>query len=636
MRTVPNHIKRLIREIVAPTPVRDPFDRDTHGLSPATATPIVVLEDGATYNLRAAAVAKEIGEQNVKLLAYNGSIPGPTLQVAQGAEITLHFSNQTEVETTAHWHGLRLDYHFDGVSEGKHGGMQPPIPPGGSFTYQLRFPDPGVYWYHPHIREDYTQEHGLYGNILVIPTDPDYWTPVNREMMLVADDILFEGGKVAPFSRSVPTHTVMGRFGNVMLVNGESGCDFSVRQGEVVRFYVTNTANARVFNLFMPGAKMKLVGGDSGRVEQEEFVENILLSPSERIIVEALFEQAGVLPIEHHTPEKTYQLATITVAAQQAEPSFGAAFSNLRRSQELVELRKEIAADFEREADKTIVLLGEMVGGESMPPMSHSGMSHSEMSHSGAHSHSAGIEWEDSGALHDSMAESAMMTWKIVDRATGKANHEIDWLFEAGTRVKIRIENPTDSDHPMQHPIHFHGQRFLVLGSDGGRNANLVWKDTVLVKAGETVDILLEASNPGTWMAHCHIAEHVEVGMMFNFVVREGGSEEKVARHVEHTTTLGENEFRIGDVAAGKMIVVQAHGEDVVVYNVAGSYYATQGVCTHAGGPLHKGELEGECIVCPWHGSRFNVRDGSVLNGPARRPLKSYQVIVEGEIGRVK
>jgi nitrite reductase/ring-hydroxylating ferredoxin subunit len=392
-----------------------------------------------------------------------------------------------------------------------------------------------------------------------------------------------------------------------------------------VRFYLTNTANTRLFNLAMPGAKLKVAGGDSGRVEEEKFVENVLISPSERVVVEALFGQAGTIPIEHHTPEKRYRLATISVTGQQAEPNFGEAFANLRRNQELVELRKEIAGDFEREADKTIVLLGEMAGAESM----------SSMSHSGAHSHIAGIEWEDSETLHDSMAD-ALMTWKIVDRATGKANHEIDWLFEAGTRVKILIENPTDSDHPMQHPIHFHGQRFLVLGRNGHRNTNLVWKDTVLVKAGETVDILLDANNPGVWMAHCHIAEHVEVGMMFNFEVREGVSEEKRASHGEPTTTLDENEFRIGDVTPGKMIVVHARGENVVVYNVAGVYYATQDKCTHAGGPLSKGELDGECIVCPWHGSRFNVRDGTVLNGPARKPLKSYQVIVEGETGRVE
>ncbi len=75
--------------------------------------------------------------------------------------------------------------------------------------------------------------------------------------------------------------------------------------------------------------------------------------------------------------------------------------------------------------------------------------------------------------------------------------------------------------HPMQHPIHFHGQRFLVLSRDGEQETNMAWKDTVLIPSGETVEILLEVTNPGEWMAHCHIAEHLEAGMMLPFNVKE-------------------------------------------------------------------------------------------------------------------
>ena len=64
-------------------------------------------------------------------------------------------------------------------------------------------------------------------------------------------------------------------------------------RGEVVRLYLTNTANTRVFNVAITGATLKLVGGDSGRYEREEFVESVLLSPSERAIVDVLFDQSG-------------------------------------------------------------------------------------------------------------------------------------------------------------------------------------------------------------------------------------------------------------------------------------------------------------------------------------------------------
>ena len=131
-----------------------------------------------------------------------------------------------------------------------------------------------------------------------------------------------------------------------------------------------------------------------------------------------------------------------------------------------------------------------------------------------------GIEWEDTDMqMMNEMSNAEMVKWRIIDQDTGKKDMDIDWTFKKGEPVKIRIFNDPKSMHPMQHPIHFHGQRFLVVSRDGVPQTNLVWKDTVLVKAGETVDIVLDTSNPGTWMAHCHIAEHLEAGMMLKYSV---------------------------------------------------------------------------------------------------------------------
>jgi FtsP/CotA-like multicopper oxidase with cupredoxin domain len=132
---------------------------------------------------------------------------------------------------------------------------QAPIPVGGRFTYRIQFPDAGLYWYHPHIREDYTQELGLYGNILVAPSDQEYWPPADRELVLTIDDLLLEDGRVAPFSLTETSYAAMGRFGNVFLVGGELDPGLEARAGEVVRLWLTNTANTRVFNLQLPGAR---------------------------------------------------------------------------------------------------------------------------------------------------------------------------------------------------------------------------------------------------------------------------------------------------------------------------------------------------------------------------------------------
>ena len=101
------------------------------------------------------------------MIAYNGSVPGPALRVREGSELVVDVVNEGDLEATVHWHGLRLENRYDGTHE-----TQAPIPVGGSFSYRISFPDPGVYWYHPHIREDYGQELGQYGNILVVPAEP--------------------------------------------------------------------------------------------------------------------------------------------------------------------------------------------------------------------------------------------------------------------------------------------------------------------------------------------------------------------------------------------------------------------------------------------------------------------------------
>ena len=133
------------------------------------------------------------------------------------------------------------------------------------------------------------------------------------------------------------------------------------------------------------------------------------------------------------------------------------------------------------------------------------------------------IEWEDDMPEHNAASTPETMVWRIHDEALGADNAGIHWVFRRGDRVKIRIVNDPDSDHPMHHPVHFHGQRFYELEWDGGTAQSIMWKDTVLVPTGKTVDILLECSNPGSWMVHCHIAEHLEGGMMFTFEVRDDG-----------------------------------------------------------------------------------------------------------------
>jgi FtsP/CotA-like multicopper oxidase with cupredoxin domain len=558
------------------------FPRETSGLPATCATATVELADGDRFALRIGPASKRIGDATVRMLAYNGSIPGPTLRVAQGSELLVDVENQGDMEATVHWHGLRLENRFDGTHE-----TQEAIPVGGRYSARVAFPDPGIYWYHPHIREDYNQEMGLYGNVIVVPSDPDYWPPVHRELALTLDDVLIEDGQIAAFSPDETTYSAMGRFGNVLLVAGEPELALTAQAGEVVRLFLTNTANTRVFKVALPGARMKLVGGDSGRCEREQFVEDVVLAPSERAVVDVLFQAPGKLTLEHRTPDRTYTLADVTVSEDQATPSLTEAFTVLRTDPELSAERERLGPLVDAPPDKTLAFVAEMDMGEPdigadgaliytcpMHPEVVSdepgrcpscGMKliaqaaptgfacpmhpdvtsetadrcpqcamkliparlvrsdadhHEHATHGHGHEDAGGIEWEDDMVEVNKLTTPANMRWKLVDRSDGAENHAIEWHFRVGDRVKIRLVNEMDSDHPMHHPFHIHGAgRFLILARDGAVEPNLVWSDTVLVRTGEVVDIVLEVTNVGRWMAHCHIAEHHESGMMFSFDV---------------------------------------------------------------------------------------------------------------------
>src|SRR3989338_7411349 len=241
------------------------------GLSEVKTNKTVELKNGDTYNLTASYVKKNINGTEYRMLAYNNSIPGPLIKVPQGTEITINFKNDTDINTLLHSHGVRMDNAFDGSQS-----TQEEIKPGETFSYKLKFPDVGMFWYHPHVREDYEQELGLYGNFLVVPNNGNYWSLVNREVPLFLDDILLENGQIA-LSKQGADHTLMGRYGNVMLLNGETNYSLSVRKGEVIRFYLTNSANARPFNFVIDNTKMKLVGADGGAYEKDQWKESVVL-----------------------------------------------------------------------------------------------------------------------------------------------------------------------------------------------------------------------------------------------------------------------------------------------------------------------------------------------------------------------
>ena len=497
------------------TPFLPGIGVDPSSLPIARPREVVNLADGDTLDLAAILVRRVINGKTFVMYGFNGQYPGPLIVVKQSATVVVNFTNRIDLPTTIHWHGVRLDNRFDGVP----GVTQDPVLPGGSFVYQIHFPDPGIYWYHPHVREDIQQELGLYGNMLVESPDPDYYNPVNREEVLILDDLFMDREEIVPFGQEAGNFSLMGRFGNLFLLNGEPDYHLSVKRGEVVRFLLTNVSNTRSYNVVFGDARMKVVGADISKFQREEWVESVFIAPAQRYVIEARFDTPGEFAITNNVQAINHvrgeffasvdTLGTITVSDDPAEANYAGQFLVLRENEDVIADIERFRPHFDRPPDHELVLtlrLGEVpsivvqfmsIDTTYFPP----------------------VEMNNAMPMMNWVSNAGNVRWILREPATRRENMDINWEFTQGDVVKIRLFNDPNSIHPMGHPIHLHGQRLLVLERDGVRTRNLAWKDTAMIPTGSTVDLLVEMSNPGRWMMHCHIAEHLEAGMMMAFTV---------------------------------------------------------------------------------------------------------------------
>jgi FtsP/CotA-like multicopper oxidase with cupredoxin domain len=319
----------------------------------------------------------------------------------------------------------------------------------------------------------------------------------------------------------------MGRFGNVLLVNGEPRWDLQVARGEVVRLILTNVSSTRVFNLSFTrnggtsaaGVRMKLVASDLGRYERDTWVDTITMAPAERYIVDVRFDEPGdvalvnrVRGIDHIQARfflESTDLGRVTVRTTRATPDHGTSFDRLADRAEVTADIDRYRPHFARPVDHELLVT--LQTGDLPFPLK------PLMNFESVYRNP--VEWTGTMPEMDWVVTGRQAQWLLRDTRTGRTNMDIDWRFKVGDIVKLRLVNDRQSLHAMHHPIHIHGQRFLVLSTNGVPNEHAVWKDTMLLPAGFAADVLLEITNPGKWMLHCHIAEHIETGMRMVFEV---------------------------------------------------------------------------------------------------------------------
>ena len=411
----------------------------------------VQLADGDTLRLTAGLIRRRIRGHDLTLYAFNDQYPGPAIFVRQGSEIVVDFTNYLDQPSTIHWHGIRLDARYDGVPDVS----QAPVMPGRAFLLSRSLSGRGRrIWYHSHVREDVQQPLGLYASIIVRSPRRDYFAPSNREVSLMLSDALIGDHGLVPFGRDASTHALMGRFGNVMLINGEPDYTLTVRRGAVVQLDLTNTSSARTFNVSFPGARMKVVGSDAGNFEHEEWVGSVVIAPAERYIVQVRFDRAGDVPVLSRIRGLDHlfgrfvplvdTLGTVRVSATLATPDLAASFQRLHADSAARASIEPYRRYFDRPVDHTLVLTLET---HDLPFVSRQLMQLDSM-------YFTPVEWTGTMPNMNWASTTNQIRWVLRDPATGKEGTDIDWHFRRGDVIKLRLINQRRVLHGMQHPIH--------------------------------------------------------------------------------------------------------------------------------------------------------------------------------------
>ena len=403
-------------------------------------------------------------------MAFNGSVPGPVLEATLGDTVKVHFTNDLDIEMTIHWHGLRVTPEMDGIMQM----MGDPIEPGESFEYEFPVVDAGFYWFHTHMDTATTIEAGLYAPIIFHA--PDEIAP-DCDQPMVLDDVLLDEDTLQIAPPDTDRMQLMGRLGNVLMVNGRSDRSYAWTKGQTTLWRFVNASNARYWDLYLEGHQLTVVGTDGGFLAEPYTVDNLVVAPGERYLV--VVEATGEPGQSYRLMNKRFQLH--------------------EEGGDMVEF--DPLGDGDNPVATVVYDTGDITGtGWSQPTP--------DIPSWGAPVDNLGHHW---------LLEEDMMGGTVtIDGATWPDVPMVDVVMNVDTTFEV--ENASE----MHHPFHIHGNRFQVVDVGGqsvpeGRG----WKDTFDIPPRTTVTLVSALDNPGEWMYHCHILEHADDGMAGLMTVEE-------------------------------------------------------------------------------------------------------------------
>lgn len=417
------------------------------------------------------------------VLLYNGI--HPVIEAREGDQVEIHFRNGIPGEpTTIHWHGMPVPADQDG-------NPGDPVASGGERVYAFDLPQGSAasYWFHPHPHGLTAEQvyRGLAGIFLVKPKEDPIPAEYGDTILMLTDLRITADGTMP---ESTMADLMNGRVGDHVLVNGQKNPAMAVSLGEKRRLRLFNATNARFLRLKFENASMTVVGTDGGLIEEPVAVDELLLTPAERVELIVSFDKPGaarLTTLEYERgwmgPGKPNEAGMILLTANVSDEAAAAMPPLPAKLRSIESLGNPIVT-------RRFVLT------ESMGGMDHGSMSMPDMDHSNM-----------------SMSSDSMEMKFLINGASFDMNR-IDEVSKVGQVELWEVVNEADMDHPF----HVHGTQFQIVEHEQDGKVTpptyRAWKDTVNIVAGETVRILLRQDLPGPRMYHCHILEHEQLGMM--------------------------------------------------------------------------------------------------------------------------
>tara|TARA_Y100001956_G_scaffold55750_1_gene54726 strand:- start:815 stop:2197 length:1383 start_codon:yes stop_codon:yes gene_type:complete len=422
-------------------------------------------EGAYEYDLTAkAATAELVPGYETKVLGFNGEIPAPTIRCRQGKEVIIRFTNELEEPTTIHWHGLRIPIEMDGVPFLS----QPPILPGETFIYRFTPPDAGTFWYHPHMNSVKQLGMGLVGLIIVEEATPVEFDE-EHGLMLKHWHL---GSQGQWKDLMIPRLSArMGTPGEWSSVNGVHEPIYQLKANATTRLRIANVDNTITYPIQVKGVEAWVVAIDGNPIKTPYVLVRHKIGPGMRIDLAFIAPESGKRIYIH-----------------------------------------QMKGRFPFPLCQFDVIDSELPDQASIPALPLNPLS--ELSLDTAQEVDFVFEWEGAVTPVDNDGKAVPTFWLTNKRAwEGMSKDNIPAplvSLELGKTYIFNLRNVTQ----YHHPIHIHGHTFTVLELDGKKVPEPFHTDTVLLGKNGTAKAAFVADNPGRWMYHCHVIEHMKTGLM--------------------------------------------------------------------------------------------------------------------------